>query len=230
MRREEVARSVARLTVPGNARAIEPIEKGVQGQGHRRQEDGFATMTDPTDAQRKLLILDLDETLIFATDHALGRAPDFKTSSYFVYKRPHLDTFLEFCREHFRVAVWTSAGPRHASVVTANIFEAGYPLEFVWDSRHCSRRYDSEMMESFSIKNLTKLKRKGYDLEQTLAVDDTPRKHQRNYGNLIRIAPWIGDEGDRELERLMPYLLDLKPEPNVRAIEKRRWWVRYPLT
>jgi RNA polymerase II subunit A small phosphatase-like protein len=187
-------------------------------------------MIDPTTPHEKLLILDLDETLIFATDRVLARAPDFSTSSYAVYKRPHLDVFLDFCREHFRVGVWTSAGPRHAHSITSHIFAPDESLEFIWDSRHCSRRYDPEMMESYSIKKLAKLKRKGYDLEQTLVVDDTPKKHQQNYGNLIRIEPWIGDEDDRELERLMLYLLDLKPEPNVRALEKRRWWVRYPLT
>ena len=76
-------------------------------------------MIDPTTPHEKLLILDLDETLIFATDRVLAKAPDFSTSSYAVYKRPHLDVFLDFCREHFRVGVWTSAGPRHAHSITS---------------------------------------------------------------------------------------------------------------
>lgn len=42
----------------------------------------------------KLLILDLDETLIFATEQDLGKASDFQFDRYSVFKRPHLDRFL----------------------------------------------------------------------------------------------------------------------------------------
>ena len=44
----------------------------------------------------KLLILDIDETLVHATEEDLGRACDFETDWYVVYKRPHVDEFLDF--------------------------------------------------------------------------------------------------------------------------------------
>lgn len=42
----------------------------------------------------KLLILDLDETLIYATQNELNIPYDFKFDKYFVYERPHLKQFL----------------------------------------------------------------------------------------------------------------------------------------
>jgi hypothetical protein len=44
--------------------------------------------------QKKLLILDLDETLVFATER-LYQSGTFG-GQYFVYKRPGLDRFIEF--------------------------------------------------------------------------------------------------------------------------------------
>jgi carboxy-terminal domain RNA polymerase II polypeptide A small phosphatase len=54
-------------------------------------------------------------------------------------------------------------------------------------------------------------------------VDDSPEKHTRNYGNLVRVAPFTGDPADTELASLARYLRQLATQPNVRCIEKRGW-------
>ncbi|MEZ4339254.1 MAG: NIF family HAD-type phosphatase [Sandaracinaceae bacterium] len=44
----------------------------------------------------KLLVLDLDETLVFATERPLSdREAHFRRFGYHVYRRPGLDAFLE---------------------------------------------------------------------------------------------------------------------------------------
>ncbi|MCA9018177.1 MAG: hypothetical protein KDA77_22835, partial [Planctomycetaceae bacterium] len=55
---------------------------------------------------RILLILDIDETLLYATGRPLNRDHDFKIGSYFVYLRPFLIDFLNQARKHFQIAVW----------------------------------------------------------------------------------------------------------------------------
>ena len=57
--------------------------------------------------ERHLLILDLDETLVYAAEAPLGRPPDFAVGPYAVYRRPHLDPFLARAFEWFEVAVWS---------------------------------------------------------------------------------------------------------------------------
>jgi hypothetical protein len=44
---------------------------------------------------RPLLILDLDETLVYATKKSVDVGHDFRVLDYYVRKRPHLDEFLE---------------------------------------------------------------------------------------------------------------------------------------
>ena len=175
----------------------------------------------------KLLILDLDETLIHATEEPLTYQADFKTELYLVYKRPFVDKFLEFCFQNFKVGVWTTAGNEFAEEVVQNIFPSDFTLEFLWSHQRCTRVFDSETLEVYYIKNLKKLKRQGYSLEEMIMVDDTPKKLERNYGNLVRVAEWLGEQSDRELLLLIQYLDYLKNIENIREIEKRGWKNRY---
>jgi hypothetical protein len=60
-------------------------------------------------------------------------------------------------------------------------------------------------------------------------VDDTPGKLARQYGNYIRVTPYLGNEDDRELALLTRYLRELRDVENVRRIEKRGWHPRVSL-
>lgn len=171
----------------------------------------------------KLLVLDLDETLIYATEEPLPRPEDFTVGQYFVYKRPDVDEFLQYCRAHFLMAVWTSSTRLYAQEVVAKLFPADYPLQFVFARDRCVRRFNFELQDEYHVKDLKKVKAKGFDLEQMLMLDDSPEKLQRQYGNLVRIREWLGDTSDRELALVQQYLLTLKDCPNVRRVEKRFW-------
>ena len=176
-----------------------------------------------------LLILDIDETLIFASEGAIDRSSDFQFSNFSVWKRPFLDEFLQHCFERFSVAIWTSSTKNYAQEIVDNILDRGQELEFLWTRERCTPRVFSELQKFEYLKDLGKIKRKGYDLKQTIMVDNTSGKLIRNYGNLVRIDDFVGDQNDRELKRLRNYLNDLAQEPNVRTIEKRAWQSRYPV-
>jgi TFIIF-interacting CTD phosphatase-like protein len=173
--------------------------------------------------QMKLLILDLDETLVFASEARWPHTENFRVGNYFVYTRPDLDKFIGFALEHFKVAVWTSAGSEYANEVLGRIFPAHVHLEFVWASERCTWRYDHELQKRYSVKDLKNVHRLGYALESVLIVDDTPRKVERSYGNHIYVTPFEGDPADTELRKLESYLLWLKDLPNMRLVEKRNW-------
>jgi TFIIF-interacting CTD phosphatase-like protein len=180
--------------------------------------------------KKKLLILDLDETLVYATETPLARKPDFSVYSYSVYKRPYLDIFLATCLDWFNVAIWTSSGSEYATEVVAAIFEDPHSLDFVWASNRCSIIYnynydliDGHYPSYYSRKPLKKVKRKGYQLESIIAIDDTPKKWEKSYGNLLKVTPFDGDEDDLELKYLLIYLNTLKNTENIRTIEKRYW-------
>lgn len=172
---------------------------------------------------RKLLILDLDETLIYATEQELERPADFRAGRYHVYRRPWLAEFLAACLSSFEVAVWTVGTADYAAAIVANIFPPPARPSFVWSRERCTYSFDGETREYFWRKNMKKVRRRGYDLKHVIAVDNTPAKWQQSYGNLVVAQSFFGDSHDEELPLLRAYLEKLKEAPNIRAIEKRGW-------
>jgi TFIIF-interacting CTD phosphatase-like protein len=184
-----------------------------------QEQSGLSQVSQPN---RKLLVLDLDETLVYATEDRLDRAEDFRVASYYVYIRPHLQDFVAFVLETFRVGVWTTSGEMYATQVVERIFEPG-ALDFIWSSERCTPARDRDTREYHAIKNLRKLKDRGYSLESIIVVDDTATNYARNYGNLVIVREYSGDRNDDELLHLASYLKHLASAPNVRTVEKRHW-------
>jgi carboxy-terminal domain RNA polymerase II polypeptide A small phosphatase len=177
---------------------------------------------------QKLLILDLDKTLIYATETKLERPPNFTLfesteQPYFVYKRPHLETFLEFCFANFEVAIWTSSSEEYAKGIVDNILTSSQKPVFVWSRSRCTYRRSLETYEYEWLKNLTKVKRHAYKLENVIMVDDTPAKLAKNYGNLVPVKSFEGNPLDDELSLLSRFLEKLKMVENIRKVEKRYW-------
>ena len=172
-----------------------------------------------------LLILDVDETLLHASEEKVGRPADLEIEQYHVYLRPGLDAFLAYALRAFEVAIWSSASDDYVRAVVDAVFDDTSRLAFVWGrSRNVARR-DSGVV-SHHVKDLKKVTRMGYDRNEILVVDDSPKKVERNYGNAILVRPYHGDTDDRELTLLRRYLEVLRVAPNIRNIEKRRWWRR----
>jgi RNA polymerase II subunit A small phosphatase-like protein len=130
-------------------------------------------------SHRHLLVLDLDETLVHASEVELDRAADFGACGYHIYRRPHLAEFIDYALARFDVGVWTSSGRVYADAIVAALFPA-QSLRFVWARERCSISRDWSTGEYVDRKPLRKLKRRGYRLEQVIAVDDTPSKHATN--------------------------------------------------
>ena len=99
-------------------------------------------------------------------------------------------------------------------------------LEFFYTEKNCTPKYDYGegwgMGHYVYKKNITKLSKKGYDMNKVLMVDDKP-EHIDSYGNVIKIPPFYGDTNDTYLLKLKEYLKEIKDEPNYRKIEKRGW-------
>jgi len=170
-----------------------------------------------------LLILDLDETLLWATETAPASGFDFRAFQYFVIRRPHLDVFLHEAFSWFEVAVWTSSGEDYARRVVNEIFDDPSTLEFVWTASRCTQRIDDETRKAYALKDLKKVRRRGYALERVLMIDDSPEKLRRQYGNHLRLEPFEGDPNHSELLDVLPFLEWLKDQENFRRVEKQSW-------
>jgi len=174
---------------------------------------------------KKLLILDLDETLI----HGFESPQDgsFQVGPFFVIERPHVRQFMAWCCEHFTVAIWTTATEDYTRLILQKICGSDYPFEFIWCRDRCTPKGENFEGEFQWIKDLKKVRKKGWNLGQVLMLEDKPENLSRHYGNVIRISPYTGDKNDVELKRIMPFLLEIKEAGNVRSVEKRSWKSRF---
>ncbi|MDY6899784.1 MAG: HAD family hydrolase [Cyanobacteriota bacterium] len=176
---------------------------------------------------QKLLILDIDETLIFSSEKQLDRLPDFKLDfgleKYFVYTRPGLEEFISSCNNWFNLAVWTASSSDYAREVVKNIFPNNLKLAFIFTRERCVFRRNPELDIIETFKPVKKVKRKDFCLNNILIIDDTPETFKYNYGNAILVKQYQGEENDIELFLLLRYLEMIRWEENVRIIDKRHW-------
>lgn len=170
-----------------------------------------------------LIVLDLDETLLYAVQNKLERDEDFKMGSYFIYKRPYLDHFLTLLAKNLKLAIWSSADDVYVKQLVERIKPAHITFEFVWGRSRTTKKRKSVTDDYYFVKRLSKIKQKGFKLERTLIIDDTAEKSMLNYGNAVQVAEFTGDPVDDELLQLSNYLQTLKDAENVRVIEKRFW-------
>lgn len=175
------------------------------------------------ETEKILLILDLDETLIHATETKLEIDSDFQYAGYYVYKRPNLIEFLIEMNQYFKLAIWSSADDKYVNDVTELIKPTEIEFEFVWARNRCTIRRDYELDQYVPEKRLKKVKKQGFRLEKSLIVDDSPEKTKDNFGNAIYILPFEGNQNDNELKMLSKFLKTIKDSENVRKIEKRGW-------
>jgi carboxy-terminal domain RNA polymerase II polypeptide A small phosphatase len=175
---------------------------------------------------RPLLILDLDETLIHASVEPLAHQCDFRAGDYYVYRRPHLEQFLEEVAQTYDLACWSSATMDYLELVLAVIM-VGIDVKplFIWDRSKCTRHFDHGLHEEYFLKDLKKVRHRGFDLDRVLILEDEPRKVQRSFGNAIYVRPYLGAAEDQELPKLAAYLQSISSAASFRKLEKRYWHV-----
>jgi TFIIF-interacting CTD phosphatase-like protein len=178
----------------------------------------------------KLLVLDLDETLIHArgrSEAALPWPPHRQVAHYRLWLRPGVREFMAAVVERFEaVGVWTSATTDYANAMLDRVVDRRR-LRFVFARDRCTPQRDADLGQTVWLKDIRELAGFGFHESHILIVDDKPRGLERSYGNLIGIKPFMGDPDDRELGKLLHFLDELGPCDDVHGIEKRGWWLRY---
>ncbi|MDA9773882.1 HAD family hydrolase [Saprospiraceae bacterium] len=182
--------------------------------------------------EKALVVLDLDETLIFGTKTPLDRIGDFMVGEYSIYLRPDCHHFLQEISKYFMLGIWSSAGELYVQEISNYFIDKGFQFEFVWSREKATYRRrlmhevhsrDGDDAHQFYVKKLEKVKKHGFDLKRVLIIDDTPHKSSENYGNAIYPSIFEGDQKDGELTQLLDYLISIKDVENYRRVEKRNW-------
>lgn len=149
----------------------------------------------------KVIILDLDETLIHACPEWIGRKPDFLAANQMIFVRPDAKAFIRQALQHYKVAIWTASYGQYTQEILAHLFDDVSDIEFIWDRNDCQlSSYDSGM-EYFS-KSLCKLEDAGWHDGDYLIIDDQPEHIIGNQQYIIGIKPYFGSLNDDALMQL----------------------------
>ncbi|KAL7733668.1 hypothetical protein ACLKA6_005114 [Drosophila palustris] len=175
---------------------------------------------------RKTLVLDMDETLIksYIEYHSRRRrskkkkplvAPDFrfyipvKDATVYVYKRPHVDFFLDRVSKWYNLTVFTAATEVYASEVLDHLDAGRNILNRRFYRHHCINIYGMRAkFVSLCNKNLANV----------LLLDDCHTANSFNVGNAIRIKPYRIGTKDNELLCMLPFLDALRFTRDVRSV------------
>jgi len=164
---------------------------------------------------KKTLVLDLDETLIHSYfDHPPPHPPDISFDIFIEKKKIHVNSmlrpgvreFLDNLEKYFEIVVFTASLSQYANPVLDFIDKKGI-CKFRLYREHCCC-FTNGFANSF-IKDLKKLDR---DMKNLIIIDNNPRSFMLNKENGVPIKTWVEDKNDRELYKLIPYLLFLANE------------------
>ncbi len=162
------------------------------------------------DLKNRLIIFDLDETLVHATENILSRPADFTVPPYFIYQRPFLKTLLASLYGAVDLAVWSSSSQAYVNAVVHEIFNDDFPLQFAWSVDRCVQRVDVRTNSYVYIKDLRKVQGQGYTVDRILMIDDSPEKLVRQPKNHYAIPAYTGQEDDYALLDLLQHLKTLE--------------------
>ncbi|ORZ19877.1 HAD-like domain-containing protein [Absidia repens] len=171
---------------------------------------------DPKEAalrKKHLLILDLNGTLLSRTNRRTG-----------MFVRPHIDAFLNYIFDHFKVMVWSSAqAPSVCHMVS--LFGEKHKAQLVktWSRSHFGLSSLDIQRKTPTIKDLTRVwgKFKKYSAHNTVILDDSPSKSVLQPYNSIHLHTFNHNSteflthGDHELLSVMDYLKQLQLQTNI---------------
>jgi len=180
-----------------------------------------------SDVRRKVLVLDLDETLIHSHHDgvvrqtvATGTPPDFVLKvnidrhpvRFSVHKRPHVDFFLSVVSQWYELVIFTASMEIYGAAVADRLDEGKGVLRRRYYRQHCTLDYGSYTKDLSSISQ---------DLASIFILDNSPGAYRSYPDNAIPISSWFVDPSDTALLDLLPVLDALRFTADVRSVLSR---------
>ena len=175
---------------------------------------------------RKILVLDLDETLVHASTTPLDpthfdvlvQNPSGGYTTMFVCERPYLQYFLAHVSQWYTVAIFTAATKEYATPIIQKL-DRGKVI------RKKYFRNDCIVESGHYVKNLSRLSGPRPDLfSNYIIIDNLPASYRSNPHNAIPISSYSADAAstDTELLKLLPLLEALQHVNDVRSVLELR--------
>ncbi|KAF9169606.1 hypothetical protein BGX21_010211 [Mortierella sp. AD011] len=180
---------------------------------------------NPLRPGKKLLVLDLDYTLIDCK--ALN-------NPLIDVMRPGLHDFLAVCYEHYDIVIWSQTSWRalEAKVTTIGLLtHPDYKISFVMDISTMfsvmSQRDGKPFKHQVKALDIIWSKFPQYNARNTIHIDDLSRNFAMNPRSGLKIGAFkngaISRHTDRELYHLARYLVDISKANDFKEIDHKSW-------
>lgn len=178
----------------------------------------MTTIEQPT---KKLLVLDLDECLLYASKRPFD-GWQLMVKDLYVTIRPGVEAMLDKLAPSYQFIVWSNTDPSYVYAKLEAFWPERHPILDVYSSLQCKMKVEGGYGIPFykDLKRIVK-DHPQFPLTQIIALDDKPAVYKDYYGNFLLAHEFLGDPNDRHLDRVARFLVHIAPEPNVRKIEKR---------
>jgi len=157
----------------------------------------------PEFANKKTLILDLDETLVHSSFVPFEKNDiilnvDFESVMYNIYVlvRPGAEEFIKKVSKYFEVVIFTASISKYA-LPLLDILDHEKKIKYRLTREHCT------FLNGIYIKELKKLNR---NLSDLIIVDNSPLAYAFDSDNGLPIKTWYDDPNDNELDKIYPLL------------------------
>lgn len=170
---------------------------------------------------KKLLVFDLDETLVHCVTENIDKAdttitvklnPEEEVKAG-IYIRPHAIECLKTLTEYYELIVFTASHPKYANTVI-DLIDPDKKIFSKRLFRNSCIRTDINLF----IKDLRIL---GKDLRSVIIVDNAIFSFAFQLDNGVPIIPFYDDKEDCIMPKIRDYLISLKDLEDVRAINMR---------
>ncbi|CAK63899.1 unnamed protein product (macronuclear) [Paramecium tetraurelia] len=165
----------------------------------------------------KILLLDLDETLIHSCNSKEQAQVNINQISFNV--RPYTNYFINKLSQIYSIFIFTASSSSYASAIVDYLDPDQTKIIGIFSRNHCM-----ETKNGFFIKDLRTLK--DIDLSSTLIVDNLAHSFGLQIDNGIPILEWKSDEKDQELKYLTEYLIKASQVEDVRQFNRENLRLR----
>lgn len=121
---------------------------------------------------KKLIIFDLDETLIHSAYTPIeGVALKVRRGFFYLYERPHLKDFLDRCAIEYDLAIWSASKADYVRWIIRSTVLSDYSFVFINTRKNCKRIFGNGGRVEY-LKDLT-----AYlpQYEKVIMLDDVPK-------------------------------------------------------
>ena len=172
-------------------------------------------------ASKKILILDLDETLVHSSFYPFNSDDETDTNSdifftilfnnkyydVYVLLRPYFHQFLEKMSKLFDIYIFTASIKEYAEPLLIKLDKKNLIKKKLF-RENCTLSEDNKYIKDLNTLN--------ENLKNVILLDNNPNSFRYNKCNGIPIKTWHFDQKDKELIKLIPFLNFLSTVDDVR--------------